>query len=69
MGVALSATLLGYLLGGAGLTSSQVNSPESWRAAPAIFMGAFSTTIYVLSVFTLLAVFSSAVRGAKQENL
>jgi EmrB/QacA subfamily drug resistance transporter len=68
MGVALSATLLGYLLGGAGLTSSQVNSPETWRAAPAIFMGAFSTTIYVLSVFTLLAVFSSAVRGAKQEN-
>ena len=68
MGVALSATLLGYLLGGAGLNSSQVNSPESWRDAPSIFMGAFSTTIYVLSGFTLLAVFSSAVRGAKQEN-
>ncbi len=68
MGVALSATFLGYLLSGAGLTSSQVNSPESWRAAPEIFIGAFSSTIYVLAVFTLLAVFSSAVRGAKQDN-
>jgi len=68
MGVALSATFLGYLLSGAGLTSSQVNSPESWRAAPEIFIGAFSSTIYVLAVLTLLAVFSSAVRGAKQDN-
>ena len=68
MGVALSATLLGYLLSGAGLTSSQVNSPDSWRAAPEIFMSAFSSTIYVLSAFTLLAVFSSAVRGTRQEK-
>ena len=47
---------------------NQVNSPESWRAAPEIFMGAFSTTIYVLSFFTLLAVFSSAVRGSKPNS-
>jgi len=68
MGVALSATLFGYLLTAAGLTGSQVNSPEGWRAAPEIFMGGFSTTIYALSCFTLLAVFSSAVRGARKEN-
>lgn len=68
MGVALSATLLGYLLSGAGMATSQVNSPDSWRAAPEIFMGAFSSTIYVLSAFTLLAVFSSAVRGTRQEK-
>jgi len=68
MGVALSATLLGYLLSGAGLASSQVNSPDTWRAAPEIFMDAFSSTIYVLSAFTLLAVFSSAVRGVRREN-
>jgi EmrB/QacA subfamily drug resistance transporter len=67
MGVALSATLFGYLLSGAGLSASQVNAPESWRTAPEIFMAAFSSTIYVLSGFTLLAVFSSAIRGAKQE--
>lgn len=68
IGVTLSATLFGYLLTAAGLTSSQVNSPEGWRAAPEIFMGGFSTTIYVLSCFTVLAVFSSAVRGARKEN-
>jgi len=50
------------------MTSSQVNSPDSWRAAPEIFMSAFASTIYVLSAFTLLAVFSSAVRGTKREN-
>ena len=68
MGVALSATLFGYLLAGAGLTNNQVNSPYGWRAAPEVFMNSFSTTIYVLSVFTLLAVFSSAVRGARRQD-
>jgi EmrB/QacA subfamily drug resistance transporter len=68
MGVALSATLFGYLIAAAGLTSSQVNSPEGWRAAPEIFMSGFSTTIFVLSFFTVLAVFSSAVRGARRED-
>jgi len=68
MGVALSATLFGYLLTSAGLTSMQVNSPDGWRAAPETFMNSFSTTIYVLSVFTLLAVFSSAVRGSRRNE-
>jgi len=68
MGVALSATLFGYLIAAAGLTSSQVNSPEGWRAAPEIFMSGFSTTIFVLSFFTVLAVFSSAVRGTRRED-
>lgn len=68
MGVALSATLFGYLLDGAGVPSSQVNSPEGWRAAPEIFMSGFSTTIFVLSGFTALAVFLSAVRGARRAD-
>jgi hypothetical protein len=68
MGVALSATLFGYLLAGAGLTANQVNSPNSWRAAPEVFMSSFSMTIYALSIFTLFAVFSSAVRGSKLEQ-
>ncbi|HLN85498.1 MAG TPA: hypothetical protein VK200_03530 [Candidatus Limnocylindrales bacterium] len=67
-GVALSATLFGYLLNAAVLTGSQVNSPEGWRAAPEIFMSGFSTTIYALSIFTLIAVFTSAVRGTRQES-
>jgi EmrB/QacA subfamily drug resistance transporter len=68
MGVALSATLFGYLLSSAGLTDNQVNSPAGWRTAPDIFMNSFSMTIYVLSAFTLIAVFSSAVRGAKRDE-
>jgi len=68
MGVALSATLFGYLLAAAGLTAGQMNSPAGWRAAPEIFMSGFSTTIFVLSGFTLLAVFSSAVRGTRRED-
>jgi MFS family permease len=68
MGVALSATLFGYLLTAGGVSSHQVNSPEGWRATPEIFMSSFSSTIYVLSCFTLLAVFSSAVRGKRRED-
>jgi EmrB/QacA subfamily drug resistance transporter len=63
MGVALSATLFGYLLAAAGLSGSQIESPESWRAAPETFLGAFSTTIFVLNFFTLIAVLLSAIRG------
>jgi hypothetical protein len=67
MGVALSATVFGYLLSAAGLSGSQIESPESWRTSPAIFMKSFSTTIFVLNFFTLLAVLFSAVRGTRQE--
>jgi EmrB/QacA subfamily drug resistance transporter len=65
MGVALSATLFGHLVAAAGLTGSQVSSAENWRAAPEIFMHAFSTTIYVLTFFTALAIVFSAVRGKR----
>jgi EmrB/QacA subfamily drug resistance transporter len=68
IGVALSATLFGYLLNAAGLTSTQVNSAEGWRAAPEVFMSGFSTTIYALSCFTVVAVFSSAVRGRRPDS-
>src|SRR5262244_2703396 len=67
MGVALSATLFGYLLSAAGLSGSQIESPESWRAAPGTFLSAFSTTIFVLNAFTLLAVLFSAVRGGRSQ--
>jgi len=67
MGVALSATLFGYVLSVAGLSGSQIGSPENWRAAPETFMSAFSTTILVLTFFALLAVLFSAVRGNRHE--
>ncbi|MBM4260488.1 MAG: MFS transporter [Deltaproteobacteria bacterium] len=66
IGVALSSTLFGYLVSAASLTSSQFNSPESWRAAPAVFGHAFSVTIGVLGCFTLIAVLASAVRPARR---
>ena len=65
MGVALSATVFGYLLSVAGMSGSQIGLPESWRAAPETFMSSFSVTIYILNFFTLLAVFSSAIRGKR----
>lgn len=68
MGVALSATLFGYLLAGAGLPASQVNSPANWRTAPEIFMSGFASTIFALGCFTLVAAVTSAVRGSHQER-
>jgi hypothetical protein len=65
MGVALSATLFGYLLSAAGLHSAQIGLPESWHAAPEIFVGSFRTTIHMLNIFALLAIFSSAIRGKR----
>jgi hypothetical protein len=63
MGVALSATLFGYFLAAAGVGSGQIESAQGWRASPDIFMSSFSATIFVLNIFTALAVISSAVRG------
>lgn len=68
MGVALSATLFTYALAAAGLTGAQVESPESWGAAPEVFMHSFGHTVGVVNLFTLLAVFFSAVRGSRQET-
>ena len=68
MGVALSATLFGYLLSAAGLNSAQMGLPESWHAAPEIFMSSFRTTIHVLNFFALLAIYSSAIRGKRPEE-
>ena len=68
MGVALSATLFGYLLASAGLTGAQIGAPESWRAAPETFLHAFSMTIYMLNLCTLAAVFCSAVRGQRTRD-
>ena len=66
MGVALSATLFGQIVSAAGLSSAQIGEAEHWRAAPAIFMDAFSTTIYVLNAFTALAIIFSAIRGQRR---
>lgn len=66
MGVALSATVFGHLVAAAGFSGSQIGDPENWRAAPEVFMNAFSTTIYVLNGFTALAIIFSAIRGQRR---
>jgi hypothetical protein len=68
MGVALSATLFGHIVSAAGLSSAQIGEAAHWRAAPAIFMDAFSTTIYVLNACTALAIIFSAIRGQKRAD-
>jgi MFS family permease len=67
MGVALSATLFTYGLAGAGLSRAQIEAPQSWAAAPEIFLQSFNHTVHIVNFFTLLSVFFSAVRGARQE--
>jgi EmrB/QacA subfamily drug resistance transporter len=67
MGVALSATLFTYGLAASGLTSAQIESPQTWGAAPAVFMSSFNHTIHIVNFFTLLAVLFSAVRGARHD--
>ncbi len=66
MGVALSATLFGHLLAAAGFSSMQLGEPDNWRSSPAVFMDAFSTTVYVLTCCAALAIVFSALRGQRR---
>ena len=66
MGVALSATLFTYGLTAAGLSPLQIESPESWGAAPDIFMKSFNHTVHIVNFFTIVSVFFSAVRGRRE---
>ena len=67
MGVAVSATLFTYGLTLAGLSSLQIESPQSWGASPEIFVRSFNHTVHIVNFFTLLSIFFSAVRGSRQE--
>jgi EmrB/QacA subfamily drug resistance transporter len=67
MGVALSATLFTYGLTSAGLSPLDVESPQTWGASPEIFVRSFNHSVHIINVFTLLAVFFSAVRGSRPE--
>jgi hypothetical protein len=66
MGVALSATVFTYGLAVAGLTSAQIESPQTWGSAPHVFMRSFNHTVHIVNFFTLLSVFFSAVRGTRR---
>jgi len=67
IGVAVSATLFTYGLTVAGLSSLQIESPQSWGASPEIFVRSFNHTVHIVNFFTLLSIFFSVVRGSRQE--
>jgi hypothetical protein len=69
VGVALSATLFNYFLSASGLSSSQIDSPEGWQASPDIFAGSFNYTVHIVNLFSLLALFFSALRGSRPNEL
>jgi hypothetical protein len=66
--VVMASTLFSYLLGGAGLSRSQIESPQSWSAMPESVISSFNYTVYAINLFTLLAVFFSAIRGRRAED-
>ncbi len=65
-GTALSATLFTHGLAGAGLSRTEIESPQAWGASPEIFSQTFGSTVHIINFATLLAVFFSAVRGGKR---
>ena len=66
MGVALSATLFSAVLSAAGLSQKQIESPQSWGAVAETVVIAFDHTVFLISLFSVLAVFFSAVRNTAQ---
>jgi len=67
MGIAISGAIMTYALGANGLTPAQIESPESWTAAPEIFLKSFSFTVHLINGFALLAIFFAAVRGGQKD--
>jgi EmrB/QacA subfamily drug resistance transporter len=67
LGVVMASTLFAYMLTAAGLSQAQIESPQSWSAAPERFIGPFSHTVHIINVLSLLAVFFSAVRGPRED--
>jgi len=65
-GTALSATLFTHGLASAGLSQTEIESPQAWGSAPEIFSQTFGSTVYIINFATLLAVFFSAVRGGRR---
>ena len=66
MGVVLSASLFTYFLTEGGLSGVQIESPQTWSAAPELFVHSFNHVAHVINFFTLLSVFFSAVRGGRR---
>jgi EmrB/QacA subfamily drug resistance transporter len=67
LGVALASTLFTLMLSAGGMSPAQIESPQSWSGTPEPVIGSFSHTIHIINLFTLLAVFFSAVKGTRRD--
>ncbi|HEY7166624.1 MAG TPA: MFS transporter [Candidatus Binatia bacterium] len=67
LGVAMGSALFAFMLSSAGISQSEIESPQSWSATPERFIAPFSHTIHIINLFSLLAVLFSAIRGPRQE--
>ena len=67
MGIAISGAVMTYALGSNGLTPEQIESPDSWAAAPEVFLRSFSFTAHLITAFAILAVIFAAMRGARKD--
>jgi EmrB/QacA subfamily drug resistance transporter len=68
IGIALSGAVMTYALGAHGLSAREVESPESWQAAPAQFLESFRFTVHFINAFALLAILFSALRGGRKND-
>ena len=67
LGVAMASTLFTFMLSAAGMSQAQIESPQSWSSTPEPVIGSFSHTIHIINLFTLFAVFFSAVKGTRRD--
>ena len=68
MSLSTFGAIMTYALGAHGPTPAEIESPESWSAAPQKFLNAFSFTAHLLNVFALLAVLFSMLRGGHRPD-
>jgi EmrB/QacA subfamily drug resistance transporter len=68
MGVALSATLFSSVLTAAGVSREQIEAPQSWNTIAGTVITAFDSTVFIISLFSFLAVIFSAARNTKEKS-
>jgi EmrB/QacA subfamily drug resistance transporter len=66
MGIALSGAVMTYALGLNGLTPQEIETPESWAAAPKVFLGSFQFTVHFINAFALLSAVFALMRGRQK---
>jgi EmrB/QacA subfamily drug resistance transporter len=66
IGIALSGAIMTYALAASGLTSEQIEAPDSWTSSPQVFLESFKSTVHFINAFAVLAVFFALIRGREK---